>query len=145
MAEVIADMEPPTPPAPGRLGLVMAATVESRLNVAIALIVHSRLPVPMVLDLRWPQVNLASGSVLTDAGVTGLSEPLVDLVYWHAARQRLDRNRWRRSWPGGDRVVVDRRGEPYSWLRADNELALACRIAGLPIVNLNSLRHPVFR
>lgn len=135
---------PNTPPPPGgALPAVLAATINSRLHVALALTGHTRLSPVEVLDLRWPQVSLPEGSIVTRSGVVRLSEPLADLLYWHATRQRMDRYRARHTW-SSDRVVVDERGHTYSPVRADNELALACRRAGLPIVSLSALRHPVF-
>lgn len=144
MTSPMAESHPPCPPLPPPVTRILSSLAESRLRAAVALIAHTRLPVMEILDLRWSQVDLTTGAMLMASGVTHLTEPQADLLYWHAARQRMDR-RQVSSWPGADRVIVDQRGAPYSWVRADNEVALACRSARMPIVNLNSLRHPVFR
>ena len=139
-----ASTPPPSVSRPeGTLSAVLAATIDSRLHIAFALTGYTRLPAAEVLDLAWPQVSLPDGVLVTRCGVVRVSEPLADLLYWHATRQRMDRYRSRNAW-SSDRVVVDERGEGYSLVRADNELALACRRAGLPILSLNALRHPVF-
>lgn len=137
--------EQPLPPqSSDRLSRILASTVDSRLHLAVALVAHTSLPVAEILDLRWPQVSVTNGTLLTRQGVLRVSDALADLAYWHATRQRMDRYRCRRPWPVGERVIVDERGERYSLIRADNELALLCRRAGLPIMSLNALRHPVF-
>lgn len=124
-----------------RLDRLLAASVTSRLHLALVLVGRVKAPADVVLDLCWPQVDLDTNLLMAGPGVWGFGERVARLFYWHGAAQRLDALRTPR-WPVTDRVFVNRYGAPINAEQADAVLAHRCRQAGLPVVPLAGLRHP---
>ena len=124
-----------------RLDRLLAASVTSRLHLALVLVGRVKAPADVVLELCWPQVDLDANLLLTGKGVYGFGEPVAGLFYWHAVRQRLDALTTPR-WPDTGRVFVNRYGAPINAEQADATVTFHCRQAGLPVVPLAGLRHP---
>lgn len=127
--------------ARSRLDRLLQVSVSCRLHLAMALVGRLKVPADVVLDLCWSQVDLGEGVLLTGQGTWTLSEPVVELFGWHAARQRLDARRIQR-WPHTDRVFVNAYGAPINSEQANVTVAYHCQKAGLPMVPLAGLRHP---
>ena len=115
--------------------------VTCRLHLAMVMVGRQKMQVDVVLDLRWSQVDLERGILLTDAGVLPVPMPVSELFVWHAAHQRLDALRTAR-WPVTDRVFVNRYGALITMDQADAMVATCCQRADLPVIPLSGLRHP---
>jgi integrase len=127
--------------ARSRLDRLLQVSTSCRLHLAIVLIGRLKVPADLTLDLRWSQVDLGEGVLLTGQGTWTLPEPVVELIGWHAAHQRLDA--WRTPrWPDTGRVFVNAYGAPINAEQANATVAYYCKAAGLPVVPLAGLRHP---
>lgn len=140
--EVIADTPAVHEPTP--LARLSAASVSSRLHLAIVLVGWVRLPADAVLDLTWSDLDLSARTLRCDGQTVYLGERLVKLFDWHEARQRLDHLRVRR-WADPGNVFVNRYGTRFTPEQANAALEQYCRLLGLPAVPLSGLRHPVMR
>lgn len=129
--------------AKSRLDRLLAVAMAHRLFLAFVLVGKERLSPLMVMNLTWAQVDLINGHLMGDDAVVAMPEPLIDLMYWHAARQRWDRNQ-AVSWGHSERVFLDEVGVPYLMVDADTVLARLCRDLGYPPVTLTGLRHPIW-
>ena len=129
------------------LDRLLSCSVDHRLHLGFVLVGRLRLDPCTVLDLRSPMVDIVTGHLITSEGVLRLMDPLVDLVYWHAARQRLDRRRTGNRWTSSsdDRVLVDADGNSFDKDAANDALSKICRAQDLPILTLEALRHPCLR
>jgi hypothetical protein len=101
----------PTPcpacPDAAALHAILDAAAQHRLHAAMVLVGVHRVPAPVVLDLIWPQVH-PSARELRVPGLTVHPDPAtVQLLHWHACRQRLDRRRAGPAWRHTLRVFVD--------------------------------------
>ena len=107
-----------------------------------------RLPADAVLDLTWSDVDLPARTLRCDGQTVYLGERLVKLFELHEVRQRLDwlvADDWRGSGSGEGRVFLDEHGRAFNMDAANAHLAACCRSAGVAVVPLSGLRHPVMR
>lgn len=126
-----------------RLDRLLDGAVTSRLHLAMVLVGRLKMDARAVLDLRWAQVDLDQRVITARDGLVGFSGPIAGLFHWHAVQQRLDA--WRTPrWPHTDRVFVNAYGAPINTEQADATVAYHCRKAGLPVVPLAGLRHPIW-
>ena len=105
-----------------RLVRLLAASVTSRLHLALVLVGRVKAPADVVLDLYWAQVDLDANLLLAEQGVHAFPDQVAALFYWHAVRQRLDALTTR-AWPVSGRVFVNRYGVPFTSVQADAVLA----------------------
>ncbi len=127
--------------AGSRLERLLEVSVGSRLHLAMALVGREKMPAEVVLELRWPQVDLTTGVLVCDHGIYAMDPVVGELFYWHGALQRVDA--WRTpGWPDTGRVFVNRHGVPIGMEHADAQVAHFCGLAGLAPVPLSGLRHP---
>ena len=73
-----------------RLDRLLAASVTSRLHLALVLVGRVKAPADVVVDLSRAHVDLDANLLLTEQGVYGFGERVARLFYWHGAAQRLD-------------------------------------------------------
>lgn len=144
--EVISDTPAVRRPAP--LARLSAASVSSRLHLAIVLVGWVRLPAEAVLDLCWSDLNPSTRTLACDGQTVHLGGRLVRLFEWHEVRQRLDwlvADDWQGPGPGEGRVFLDEHGRAFDMDAANAQLATCCKTAGVAVVPLSGLRHPVMR
>lgn len=144
--EVISDTPAVRGPTP--LARLSAASVSSRLHLAIVLVGWVRLPAEAVLDLCWSDLDLSTRTLACDGQTVVLGERLVKLFEWHEVRQRLDwlvAEPWQGTGPGEGRVFLDERGNAFDMGTANAHMAACCTTAGVAVVPLSGLRHPVMR
>ena len=125
-----------------RLQKLLASAGSHRLHPAMVLVGVHRLPAPDVLDLQWPDLDLAQGRVRLPSGWQQVGTGTATLLHWHGCRQRLDRLTVGVSWPSGLSVFVDEDGHAYAEQRGDEVVAEMARSARLPPLTLAALRHP---
>lgn len=143
---VISDTPAAREPTP--LARLSAASVSSRLHLAIVLVGWVRLPADAVLDLTWSDVDLPARTLRCDGQTVYLGERLVKLFEWHEVRQRLDwlvAEHWQEPGPGEGRVFLDEQGNAFDMGAANAHIAACCTTAGVAVVPLSGLRHPVMR
>ena len=99
-----------------------------------------RVPAPVVLDLTWPQVHPKARELRVPGLTVHLDAPTVQLLHWHACRQRLDRRRAGPAWRQSLRLFVDEVGRPYSEANADEAVTIAAARCGLPPMTFAGLR-----
>ncbi|MEI2641437.1 MAG: hypothetical protein V9G10_03655 [Candidatus Nanopelagicales bacterium] len=128
------------PSVRSRLDRLSAASVTSRLHLAVVLVGRLKMDSRTVLDLRWSGVDLVRNEL---HGTVVLPRPVPELFYWHAVRQRLDFILSRR-WADPGFVFVNRYGSRFTVDQANVVVADCCKQAGLPAVPLAGLRHPVW-
>ncbi len=126
-----------------RLERLLTASVTSRLHLAMVLVGRLKMDARAVLDLRWSQVDLVRYEITGVGAPVRLTGAVPELFYWHAVRQRLDYAQSRR-WTNSGYVFVNRYGTRFTPEQADAVVAHCCRDAGLPVVPLAGLRHPVW-
>ena len=135
-----APSSPDPPPPRSVLAAVLAADTRHRLHAAMVLVGIHGVPVPVVLDLVWPQVRPDTRTLEVPGLTVHLDAATMDLLHWHGARQRLDRYRAGPAWRQSLRVFVDETGRPYSETRADEAVTIAAAKAGLPPVTSAEMR-----
>ena len=129
-----------TRPDTTALTSILDAAAQHRMHAAMLLVGVHRVPAPVVLDLTWPQVHLTARELRVPGLTVHLDPATVDLLHWHACRQRLDRRRAGAAWHHSLRVFVDETGRPYSEANADEAVTIAAARVGMPAVKLAGLR-----
>ncbi len=122
------------------LAAILDAATQHRLHAAMVLVGVHRVPAPVVLDLTWPQIHTASREIRVPGLTVHLDGATVELLHWHACRQRLDRRRAGHAWRHSLRVFVDQVGRPYSEASADEAVTIAAARVGLPPLTFADLR-----
>ena len=122
------------------LTAILDAAAQHRLHAAMVLVGVHRVPAPVVLDLTWPQLHPKAREIRVPGLTVHLDAPTVQLLHWHACRQRLDRRRAGAAWRHSLRVFVDEVGRPYTEANADEAVTIAAARAGLPPLTLAGLR-----
>ena len=122
------------------LTAILDAAAQHRLHAAMVLVGVHRVPAPVVLDLTWPQVHPKARELRVPGLTAHLDAATVQLLHWHACRQRLDRRRAGPAWRSSLGVFVDETGRAYSEANADEAVTIAAARVGLPPVTLAGLR-----
>jgi hypothetical protein len=130
---------PPLPRSPD-LFAILDAAAQHRLHAAMVLVGVHRVPAPVVLDLTWPQVHPGARELRVPGLTVHFDPATVQLLHWHACRQRLDRRRAGPAWRQSLRVFVDETGRPYTEANADEAVIIAAAKARLPPLTFAGLR-----
>ena len=129
----------PTPP-PTAVAPILDAAARHRLHGAMVLVGVHRVPATVALDLTWPQVHPRARELRVPGLTVHLAAATVQLLHWHACRQRVDRRRAGPAWRQSLCMFVDEVGRPYSEANTDEAVTIAAARAGLPPVTLAGLR-----
>jgi hypothetical protein len=127
-------------PSATALTAILDAAAQHRLHAAMVLVGAHRVPAPVVLDLTWPQVHPRARELRVPGLTVHLDAATVQLLHWHACRQRLDRRRAGPSWRQSLCVFVDEIGRPYSETAANAAVTIAAARVGLPPRTFEALR-----
>ena len=117
---------------------VLFEAMDHRSFMAYVLVGKVRVPVPEVLNLTWPMVDLVEGQLLLRHGVLRLEDPLVEMLFRAAVRRREDR-RTSTDWRASEWVFVDEHGYRYLEVDLDTALARYCQRARVTPVRLEDL------
>ena len=117
---------------------VLFEAMDHRSFMAYVLVGKVRVPVPEVLNLTWPMVDLVEGQLLLRHGVLRLEDPLVEMFFRAAVRRREDR-RTSADWRESEWVFVDEHGYRYLEVDLDTALARYCQRARVTPVRLEDL------